>query len=172
MSTRTIIALLILLGAFIAISYDKKQAVAPVPEGVACTMDAIQCSDGSYVVRTGPDCQFVCPDKAPVPPSVTTGTVRGAIGLSPACGVMMDPPDPNCLFRGYETTISFTNSSGKIYKANSGADGKYLIKLPTGNYNFQVKGGEVLPRCPDPESIVVNTNQTLTKDIDCQSGIR
>lgn len=172
MSTRTIIALLILLGAFVAINYDKKQVVAPVPNTVACTMDAMQCPDGSYVGRTGPDCQFVCPNKASVPPTVATGTVKGAIGLSPACGVMMDPPDPNCLFRGYETTISLTNSSGKIYKTNSGADGKYSIKLPIGNYKLQVKGGEVLPRCPDPEDIVVNTNQTLTKNIDCESGIR
>jgi len=30
-------------------------------EGVACTLDAMQCPDGSYVGRTGPDCEFVCP---------------------------------------------------------------------------------------------------------------
>lgn len=29
---------------------------------VACTMDARQCSDGSWVGRTGPNCQFVCPN--------------------------------------------------------------------------------------------------------------
>ncbi len=28
---------------------------------VACTMDAMQCPDGSYVGRTGPKCEFVCP---------------------------------------------------------------------------------------------------------------
>lgn len=30
-------------------------------EPVACTMDAMQCSNGSWVGRTGPNCQFVCP---------------------------------------------------------------------------------------------------------------
>ena len=30
-------------------------------EIVACTMDAKQCPDGSYVGRTGPNCEFVCP---------------------------------------------------------------------------------------------------------------
>jgi hypothetical protein len=30
-------------------------------EQVACTMDARQCLDGSYVGRTGPKCEFVCP---------------------------------------------------------------------------------------------------------------
>lgn len=27
-----------------------------------CTSDAMQCPDGSYVGRTGPNCEFVCPD--------------------------------------------------------------------------------------------------------------
>ena len=30
-------------------------------EKVVCTMDAKQCPDGSYVGRSGPDCEFVCP---------------------------------------------------------------------------------------------------------------
>ncbi len=34
----------------------------PLPP-VACTMDAKMCSDGSYVGRSGPNCEFVCPTK-------------------------------------------------------------------------------------------------------------
>jgi hypothetical protein len=34
---------------------------APQPEPVFCTADAFQCPDGTWVGRTGPDCQFVCP---------------------------------------------------------------------------------------------------------------
>lgn len=34
---------------------------AGIPDGVVCTMDALQCPDGSYVGRTGPNCEFVCP---------------------------------------------------------------------------------------------------------------
>lgn len=30
-------------------------------EGVMCTTDAKLCPDGSYVGRTGPNCEFVCP---------------------------------------------------------------------------------------------------------------
>ena len=30
-------------------------------ESVACPMDAKQCPDGSYVGRSGPNCEFVCP---------------------------------------------------------------------------------------------------------------
>lgn len=40
------------------------------PEDVACTMDARQCPDGSYVGRTGPGCEFVCPPAPEVPEDV------------------------------------------------------------------------------------------------------
>lgn len=33
-----------------------------VREPIACTADAMQCPDGSYVGRTGPNCEFVCPE--------------------------------------------------------------------------------------------------------------
>ncbi len=37
-------------------------ACAPEQDAVACTMDARACPDGSYVGRTGPDCEFqTCP---------------------------------------------------------------------------------------------------------------
>jgi hypothetical protein len=32
-----------------------------VEEPVACTMDAMMCPDGTWVGRTGPNCEFVCP---------------------------------------------------------------------------------------------------------------
>ena len=35
-----------------------------------CTMDAMQCPDGSYVGRTGPTCEFVCPALPAVPAAV------------------------------------------------------------------------------------------------------
>ena len=41
-------------------SASPEQSTMP-PAPVACTMDAMQCPDGSYVGRTGPNCTFVCP---------------------------------------------------------------------------------------------------------------
>lgn len=38
------------------------------PGGRACTMEAMQCADGSYVGRSGPDCEFsACPASKPAP---------------------------------------------------------------------------------------------------------
>ena len=35
----------------------------PPPQGMACTQEAKQCPDGSYVGRTGPNCEFAaCPE--------------------------------------------------------------------------------------------------------------
>jgi Immunoglobulin-like domain of bacterial spore germination len=45
----------------------QKTATPPdtTDEKVMCTMDAMQCLDGTYVGRTGPNCEFVCPDTSP-----------------------------------------------------------------------------------------------------------
>ncbi len=42
---------------------------------VACTQEAIQCPDGSYVGRTGPNCEFAL---CPIPPGAVMedGTVN------------------------------------------------------------------------------------------------
>jgi hypothetical protein len=36
---------------------------SPGDEGIVCTADAKLCDDGSYVGRTGENCEFVCPEK-------------------------------------------------------------------------------------------------------------
>ena len=37
---------------------------------IACTADAMQCPDGSYVGRSGPNCEFSCPEVKVVEPKV------------------------------------------------------------------------------------------------------
>ena len=37
------------------------EAPAGPDETVMCTMDTMECPDGSFVGRTGPNCEFVCP---------------------------------------------------------------------------------------------------------------
>ena len=52
------------LSAFLLKQQPTESGDTPVPEGVMCTMDARQCPDGSFVGRTGPKCEFVCPESA------------------------------------------------------------------------------------------------------------
>lgn len=37
---------------------------------IACTMDAMQCPDGTFVGRTGKNCEFVCPSLPAVPEDI------------------------------------------------------------------------------------------------------
>jgi len=46
------------------------EEVIPEDTAVMCTMDAMQCPDGSFVGRTGPSCAFVCPPLPLVPADV------------------------------------------------------------------------------------------------------
>ena len=66
--------------------YDTDQS--PADDTVACTMDAMQCPDGSFVGRTGPDCAFVCPP-APVVPADVQATIDAKADL-----IVLDTPIP------------------------------------------------------------------------------
>ncbi|MAZ41097.1 hypothetical protein CL654_03190 [bacterium] len=58
------VTLLVIVTAVIAggwfVLLQNKDRNAPT-EPIACTADAMQCPDGSWVGRTGPNCEFVCP---------------------------------------------------------------------------------------------------------------
>ncbi|MEZ4103995.1 MAG: Gmad2 immunoglobulin-like domain-containing protein [Candidatus Paceibacterota bacterium] len=57
------LAIAVLAGlASLFINKNEKQINQINDEQVACTMDAMQCPDGSFVGRTGPNCEFVCPE--------------------------------------------------------------------------------------------------------------
>ncbi|OHA92006.1 MAG: hypothetical protein A3J09_00720 [Candidatus Zambryskibacteria bacterium RIFCSPLOWO2_02_FULL_51_21] len=63
---KTFILIVVLIAlAIVAYLLAKNKAAAPgldSGEQVFCTMDAMQCPDGSYVGRTGPNCEFSpCP---------------------------------------------------------------------------------------------------------------
>jgi hypothetical protein len=59
--------------------WEEKCEITPVvppistsTDFIVCTMDAKQCSDGSWVGRSGPKCEFVCP-------SVTSKCAEGDV---------------------------------------------------------------------------------------------
>ncbi len=56
---------------------------APLPEETMCTKDAMQCSDGSYVGRTGPHCAFVCPEVTTNERVRLNSLLPGAVVTSP-----------------------------------------------------------------------------------------
>lgn len=67
----------------------KALAQTTKPEMVACTMDAMMCPDGSYVGRTGPKCEFVCPN---ISVSTTSNETNGAGATTTAENSSSTPP--------------------------------------------------------------------------------
>lgn len=68
-STAITIVTILFLALGITFFYTN-QTPAPAPaDTVMCPMDAMECPDGSYVGRTGPDCEFAaCPSTPVVTP--------------------------------------------------------------------------------------------------------
>jgi len=57
----SIIAIVLGIGLYI-FTPSPEEHIKEEPEQVSCTQEAMLCPDGSYVGRTGPDCEFaVCP---------------------------------------------------------------------------------------------------------------
>jgi len=53
-------ALVLVVGGFFV--YQSTRTAQQEQQPVACTMEAMQCPNGSYVGRTGPNCEFAdCP---------------------------------------------------------------------------------------------------------------
>jgi Immunoglobulin-like domain of bacterial spore germination len=67
------VALLVLISCLLIKVQSSEDAFFPFPphDIVACTMEAMQCPDGSFVGRTGPHCDFVCPPLPAVDATVT-----------------------------------------------------------------------------------------------------
>lgn len=56
-----IIALIVLSLIYIVLPKPATPTPHNDDDAVFCTMDAFECADGTWVGRTGPNCEFVCP---------------------------------------------------------------------------------------------------------------
>ena len=142
-------------------------------DGVVCTADAMQCPDGSYVGRTGPNCEFVCPSDGSV--GEFWGSIIGSVLLGPTCPVEQYPPDPECADKPYATTLVVTTPDGarviKTFASNT--EGKFNVEVPPGQYAIRsAAAANVLPYCSTNEEIVVEANGYAEVTVSCDTGIR
>lgn len=184
--TRLIISALISIAAVLSVYWLLSNLLptqTPPPQ-TACTQEAKLCPDGSYVGRTGPNCEF-----SPCPSTTTTTTsqegtstqgilpyksgIKGVVMLGPTCPVEKNPPDPNCADKPYQTMIVVFRVSDPVHAisfTNSGADGKFSLSLPPGDYILGA-GESNLPRCDHPQ-VTVGPDSYATTTISCDTGIR
>lgn len=183
MSARGFVSLWVLAGLLVVLAggFFLTAYISPDRNGgpVACTADAMQCPDGSYVGRTGPNCEFVCP---PADPAGGGGGgilpynsgIKGVILLGPMCPVERMPPDPACADRPYETSVAVFRASDParaIVLTRSDAKGRFEASLSPGEYIVAAGEGTMLPSCGNI-SVTVPPSAYATITIDCDSGIR
>ena len=85
-----VILIMLVLGAGVYFALDVTTRGAPPPSPPkVCTQEAKQCPDGSYVGRTGTNCEFSnCPKSPPVPVPTPGSTGRECAGSSDTnCGI-------------------------------------------------------------------------------------
>lgn len=98
--------------------------------------------------------------------------VRGMVSIGPTCPVQRMPPDPNCADRPYKADFSITNKYGyAVSKTASGADGKFEVSLPPGEYSIAPTAKTFLPRA-SAQSFTVPQAGFVEISIQFDSGIR
>lgn len=110
----------------------------------------------------------------PLPVAESWGTILGTVLLGPTCPVVMDPPDPNCADRLYETSLAITtiDQSRVIREIRSNAQGMFRVDLPAGIYAIRsAAAANVLPYC-SADQVVVPINESVEVTVYCDSGIR
>ncbi len=173
-----IVALALAIGVVLWV-WHVRIAKAPVGERV-CTQEARLCPDGSYVGRTGPNCEFAaCPESTAT--STTGGGsippydsgVQGTVSLGPTCPVERVPPDPACANKPFAAAIIVyrTGARAAFVMGNSDTSGKFRFSLPPGSYTLEATSGKVFPRCVSVNVSVPATGYASTT-ISCDTGIR
>ena len=103
------------------------------------------------------------------------GTIYGVVMLGPTCPVVMDPPDPKCADKPYQTRLVVTtpDQANVIKEFNSDAQGKFYVELPLGEYAIRsAAAANILPYCTTREPIIVPANDSASVTVYCDSGIR
>ena len=183
------VIVLVAIGLAGAIWYvSATPAIAPGP--VACTADAMQCPDGSYVGRTGPNCDFICPTASSTTGGTSTSTgsgssgggfaeyksgVKGTVVAGPTCPVERTPPDPACADKPIQTNVWISRKVAPqqiIATTYSDKQGVFQLSLPPGDYLLQAgSSGVPYPRCTDTSATVGPSGYTNIV-VNCDTGIR
>jgi hypothetical protein len=149
--------------------YFNNTSLPAEPEGVFCTADAMQCPDGSYVGRTGPNCEFVCPE-----PEAGGGIlpynsgIRGTLAMR--CPFVETPGNPACRdsVEGIFVNVFRGAASERVAIIQSDAQGKFEFSLPPGNYI--VGTGEIDTPICERQEVVVGPSAYTDIILSCDSG--
>ena len=175
-----------LIGALIGIACGDGYSRDQTPSSTA---DATPCASVSTCATVAPPATTITPGAsetprespvpkatptqapAPTPPSSGDGTIDGLVLLGPTCPVVR-PGDPNCDDRPFEADIDVFDAAGApLGSVHSGADGKFSLALPAGQYHLVGRSPNSLPRGGEVDVTVI-AGQTTQVTVHYDSGIR
>jgi hypothetical protein len=105
-------------------------------------------------------------------PGHDRGTLQGHVTSGPTCPVESIPPDPRCADRPVADAPVEAVSSAGTFHTRTDREGSYTLAVPAGvTFTVTVGAGRTPPSCP-PLTVTVPANETVTRDISCDSGIR
>ncbi len=143
------------------------------PHPVACTQEAKQCPDGSYVGRTGPDCAFAaCP---PPLQEKGNGVLQGTMTIGPICPVEQvgHPCNPTPQMYAAHTVFVYSSDRSKLITTLiPDANGNFSATLPTGTYFIDIQHQSIGGVRGVPTTLIITTGQVSTVAISIDTGIR
>lgn len=169
MNSKIIVLILILIIAGAGVGYWQLNQT-DYENGQVCTRDAKQCPDGSYVGRTGPNCEFtVCPK------TTGMGILMGKVSIGPNCPVEREgmPCTPSPEAYTSREFIVFNSNQKEVTRFHADASGSYSISLLPGTYTVVLaKTGIGFMSKDLPATVVIKAGQSATLNIDIDTGIR
>lgn len=111
----------------------------------------------------------------PIPTATPPSGIRGTVLLGPTCPGGQDPGanDPVPCVTSYAAMLVILNSDGvRVTEVSSGADGKFQVDLPPGEYVVTpVSGADTYP-IAQPVSVTVSSGGFVDVEINYDTGIR
>lgn len=105
-----------------------------------------------------------------------TGTLDGTVTIGPLCPVEpcnLSPSEIKAAYAARQILIyEDADTSKLIGRINLPPDGHYSISLHEGNYLIDLKENGADRSQDVPAEIVIESNKTVTHDIDIDTGIR
>lgn len=163
----SLFALLTTVGA--TVSYKINQGNITSQQPIACTQEAMQCPDGSYVGRQGPKCEF---DECPV---TALGTIKGKADIGPICPV--EQPDTPCpvppeAYTSREVILYLQDGVTEIKRMHFLADGTYSFQVSPGTYVINIPRQGVGGSGNLPKTLVVKSGEVIEFNFSIDTGIR
>ena len=167
-----LLALLVLAAGLGGVLYytNKSNSISKPPGGVACTMEAKLCPDGSAVGRFGPNCEF-----APCPNAPETGIIKGKVEVGPICPVErvgVPCPVPPEAYTSREVVLYAADGTTVIKRMNFAPDGTYQFAVPAGTYVLSTPKQGIGGSKDLPKTITVKSGETLVVNFSIDTGIR